>query len=78
MREKKITQVIMIWFLPLIVFGGLFLPLVGCLVLFMMIFPYTFLFLLDGQRSQKPLLMMFQEQKKLNYSTFFIWETRVY
>lgn len=32
----KKTQVIMIWFLPLIVFGGLFYPLLGYLVVAMM------------------------------------------
>ncbi len=36
MREKKVTQLIMIWFLPLIVIGGLFFPVLGYLVLAMM------------------------------------------
>jgi ferredoxin-type protein NapH len=34
----KKTQKIMIWFLPLIVIGGLFLPLLGYLVVAMMVF----------------------------------------
>lgn len=34
----KISQNIMIWFLPLIVIGGLFWPLLGYIVFFMMVF----------------------------------------
>ena len=36
--NKKISQRIMIWFLALILFGGLFFPLLGYLVFFMMLF----------------------------------------
>jgi polyferredoxin len=38
MVEKKTTQPIMVWFLPLIIVGGLFYPLLGYVVLLMMIF----------------------------------------
>ena len=37
MLTKKITQGVMIWFLPLIVIGGLFWPLLGYLALAMII-----------------------------------------
>lgn len=40
----KKTQLIMIWFLPLIVIGGLFVPELGYLVLAMMIFFLTLSF----------------------------------
>jgi polyferredoxin len=36
--NKKIAQRIMVWFLPLIVVGGLFVPLLGYFVFFMMVF----------------------------------------
>jgi polyferredoxin len=39
--NKKISQPIMVWFLPIIVIAGLFLPLLGYLVFFMMIFFLT-------------------------------------
>ena len=38
MTTNKKTQYMMIWLLPLIVIGGLFWPLLGYIVLFMMIF----------------------------------------
>ena len=41
MLNKKITQPIMVWFLPVIVFGGILFPLLGYLVLLMMIFFLT-------------------------------------
>lgn len=37
MVKQKISQIIMVWFLPLIVIGGLFFPLIGLLVLVMML-----------------------------------------
>ena len=40
----KKTQLIMIWFLPLIVIGGLFYPMLGYLVLAMMVFFLTLAF----------------------------------
>ncbi|MFH1655070.1 MAG: 4Fe-4S binding protein [Candidatus Omnitrophota bacterium] len=43
MKYKK-SQLIMIWFLPLIVIGGLFYPLLGYLVLGMMVFFLTLSF----------------------------------
>ena len=36
-RQVKTSQLIMIWLLPLVVVGGLFVPLLGYLVLLMMI-----------------------------------------
>ena len=36
--NMKKTQLIMVWFLPLIVIGGLFIPLLGYLVVAMMVF----------------------------------------
>lgn len=36
--NKKISQGIMIWFLPVIVIGGLFWPLLGYIVFFFMLF----------------------------------------
>ena len=38
---KKLLQSIMVWFLPLIIIGGLFFPILGYIVLFMMIFFIT-------------------------------------
>ena len=38
MMEKKNAQKIMVWFLPLIIFGGLFYPPMGYLVFLMMLF----------------------------------------
>lgn len=43
MKYKK-TQIIMVWFLPLIVIGGLFNPMLGYLVLGMMVFFLTLSF----------------------------------
>ncbi|MCF7908479.1 MAG: 4Fe-4S binding protein [Candidatus Omnitrophica bacterium] len=37
-KKVKLSQLIMVWFLPLIIVGGLFFPLLGYLVLLMMIF----------------------------------------
>lgn len=37
MADKKISQLIMLWFLPLIIIGGLFFPLLGYIVFFMML-----------------------------------------
>jgi len=39
--NRKILQSIMIWLLPVIVIGGLFFPLLGFLVFFMMLFFLT-------------------------------------
>ena len=36
--NRKLSQSIMVWFLPLIIIGGLFWPLLGYLVFFMMLF----------------------------------------
>lgn len=36
--NRKISQSIMVWFLPLIIIGGIFWPLLGYLVFFMMVF----------------------------------------
>lgn len=38
MKKVKTSQMIMVWLLPLIVIGGLFIPLLGYLVFFMMVF----------------------------------------
>jgi len=38
MAKRKTSQAIMVWFLPLIVLGGLFVPALGYLVFFMMLF----------------------------------------
>lgn len=37
-KPRKISQLIMVWFLPLIIFGGIFFPLLGYIVFFMMMF----------------------------------------
>jgi len=39
--DKKISQSIMLWLLPIIVIGGLFFPVLGFIVFFMMIFFIT-------------------------------------
>jgi polyferredoxin len=39
--SKKTTQSIMVWFLPLVIIGGLFVPILGYLVFFMMSFFLT-------------------------------------
>ena len=39
--NRKILQSIMLWFLPVIVIGGLFFPLLGYIVFFMMLFFLT-------------------------------------
>lgn len=39
--NKKISQSIMVWFLPIIIIAGLFFPVLGYLVFFMMIFFLT-------------------------------------
>jgi polyferredoxin len=41
MQKKRIAQLIMVWFLPLIVIGGLFVPTLGYFVFFMMLFFLT-------------------------------------
>lgn len=41
MSKKIILQSIMLWFLPIIVIGGLFLPILGYLVFLMMLFFLT-------------------------------------
>jgi len=38
MARKKLSQYLMIWLLPLIIIGGLFWPLLGYIVFFMMVF----------------------------------------
>ncbi len=38
MEKAKTSQLIMVWLLPLIVIGGLFIPRLGYLVFFMMVF----------------------------------------
>jgi polyferredoxin len=47
MFKKKITQLIMVWFLPLIIIGGFFVPVLGYLVFFMMVFFLTLSYFKD-------------------------------
>jgi len=41
MNKKKISQLIMVWLLPVVVIGGLFFPILGYLVFLMMLFFLT-------------------------------------